>query len=59
MWIEFWDIFFNTALIAFVFIVMGGYMWIVSGGDPSRVKQAQGIYMGNFRFGNCFSNFGY
>jgi len=31
-----------AALIALVFIVMGGYMWIVSGGDPSRVKQAQG-----------------
>lgn len=31
-----------AGLICFAFIVMGGYMWIISGGDPGRVKQAQG-----------------
>ena len=31
-----------AVLISLVFVVMGGYMWIISGGDPSRVKQAQG-----------------
>ena len=31
-----------ASLIALVFIVMGGYMWIISGGDPAKVKQAQG-----------------
>ncbi len=31
-----------AGLIALVFIIQGGYMWIISSGDPSRVKQAQG-----------------
>jgi hypothetical protein len=31
-----------AVLISLIFVVMGGYMWIISGGDPSRVKQAQG-----------------
>ncbi len=31
-----------ASLIALVFIIIGGYMWMVSGGDPSKVKQAQG-----------------
>lgn len=25
-----------------VFIIIGGYMWITSAGDPSKIKQAQG-----------------
>lgn len=29
-------------LIAVVMLVVGGYMWIVSGGDPARKQQAQG-----------------
>ena len=29
-------------LIAVIFVIIGGYMWIVSSGDPSKVKQAQG-----------------
>jgi hypothetical protein len=31
-----------AVLISLIFVIMGGYMWIISGGDPSRVKQAQG-----------------
>ncbi|MDD4382238.1 MAG: pilin [Candidatus Dojkabacteria bacterium] len=31
-----------AALVCVVFIIVGGYMWIVAAGDPSRVKQAQG-----------------
>lgn len=31
-----------AALVSFVFIVVGGYMWIVAAGDPARIKQAQG-----------------
>lgn len=31
-----------AGLIALFFIIQGGYMWIVSAGDPNRVKQAQG-----------------
>lgn len=31
-----------AGIIALVFIIQGGYMWIISGGDPSKVKQAQG-----------------
>ena len=31
-----------AGLIALIFIIQGGYMWIVSAGDPARVKQAQG-----------------
>jgi len=29
-------------LIAVVMVIVGGYMWIVSGGDPARKQQAQG-----------------
>lgn len=29
-------------LIAVAMIIVGGYMWIVSGGDPGRKQQAQG-----------------
>lgn len=29
-------------LICFGFIIQGGYMWIMSAGDPEKVKQAQG-----------------
>ena len=29
-------------LVCFAFIVQGGYMWIMSSGDPDKVKQAQG-----------------
>jgi hypothetical protein len=28
--------------VCVVFIIMGGYMWMISAGDPSKVKQAQG-----------------
>jgi len=31
-----------AVLLSFVFIILGGYMWIISGGDPGKVKQAQG-----------------
>jgi hypothetical protein len=31
-----------AGVIALIFIIMGGYMWIISAGDPSKVKQAQG-----------------
>lgn len=31
-----------AGLIAVIFIIQGGYMWIISAGDPSKVKQAQG-----------------
>ena len=31
-----------AGLICVVFIIIGGYMWIASAGDPSKVKQAQG-----------------
>ena len=37
------DIVFPAAgLICVVFIIIGGYMWIASAGDPAKVKQAQG-----------------
>lgn len=29
-------------LICFAFIVKGGYMWMMSAGDPDKIKQAQG-----------------
>lgn len=29
-------------LICFGFIIMGGYMWMMSAGDPDKIKQAQG-----------------
>lgn len=31
-----------AGLICVVFIIIGGYMWIASAGDPSKIKQAQG-----------------
>lgn len=31
-----------ASFIAVVFIIMGGYMWISSSGDPAKIKQAQG-----------------
>lgn len=31
-----------AGLLALVFIIQGGYMWIISAGDPNKVKQAQG-----------------
>ena len=31
-----------AGLICVVFIIIGGYMWIASAGDPAKVKQAQG-----------------
>lgn len=31
-----------AGLICVVFIIIGGYMWMTSAGDPSKVKQAQG-----------------
>jgi len=31
------------ALLAVAMVIYGGYMWIVSGGDPARKQQAQGV----------------
>ncbi len=31
-----------AGLICFAFVVKGGYMWMMSSGDPDKVKQAQG-----------------
>lgn len=31
-----------AGLICLIFIIMGGYMWLISAGDPAKVKQAQG-----------------
>ncbi|KKP65890.1 MAG: hypothetical protein UR61_C0009G0007 [candidate division WS6 bacterium GW2011_GWE1_34_7] len=31
------------ALIAVAMVIYGGYMWIISGGDPARKQQAQGV----------------
>lgn len=31
-----------AAFIAVTFIIMGGYMWMSSSGDPAKIKQAQG-----------------
>jgi len=28
-------------LIAVVFVIIGGYMWITSAGNPDKIKQAQ------------------
>jgi hypothetical protein len=30
------------ALLAVAMIIYGGYMWMMSNGDPAKVKQAQG-----------------
>ena len=32
-----------AGLLAFLFVVYGGYMWMMSAGDPDKVKRAQGI----------------
>lgn len=29
-------------LVAIIFVIIGGYMWISSTGNPDKVKQAQG-----------------
>lgn len=29
-------------LLAIIFAIVGGYMWMTSAGDPDRAKQAQG-----------------
>lgn len=31
-----------AGLLAFIFVVYGGYMWMISAGDPDKVKRAQG-----------------
>lgn len=31
-----------AGLICVIFVVYGGYMWMMSAGDPARLKQAQG-----------------
>lgn len=31
-----------AGLLAVTFVIVGGYMWMISAGDPARVKQAQG-----------------
>jgi type IV secretory pathway VirB2 component (pilin) len=31
-----------AGVISVIFVIIGGYMWMTSGGDPARVKQAQG-----------------
>lgn len=31
-----------AGLLCLVFIIIGGYMWITSAGDPAKIKQAQG-----------------
>lgn len=31
-----------AGIICVIYIIIGGYMWIISAGDPARVKQAQG-----------------
>lgn len=31
-----------AGIICVIFIIQGGYMWIISAGDPDRIKQAQG-----------------
>jgi hypothetical protein len=31
-----------AGLIALAFFVWGGYMWIISEGDPAKIKSAQG-----------------
>ena len=37
------DIVFPVAgILCVIFIIIGGYMWIASAGDPAKVKQAQG-----------------
>jgi len=31
-----------AGLVCVVFIIIGGYTWIASAGDPAKIKQAQG-----------------
>lgn len=31
-----------AGLLSFIFIVYGAYMWMISAGDPDKVKKAQG-----------------
>lgn len=31
-----------AGLLAVAFVIYGGYMWIISGGDPEKLKKAQG-----------------
>ncbi len=31
-----------AGLICFIFIIKGGYIWMISSGDPEKVKQAMG-----------------
>lgn len=31
-----------AGFLSLIFIIWGGYMWMMSGGDPGKVKQAQG-----------------
>jgi uncharacterized iron-regulated membrane protein len=31
-----------AGLVCVVFIIIGGYMWMVAAGDPGKIKQAQG-----------------
>lgn len=31
-----------AGLVCVVFIIIGGYMWMIAAGDPGRIKQAQG-----------------
>ena len=31
-----------AGLLAFIFVVYVGYMWMISAGDPDKVKRAQG-----------------
>lgn len=46
-------------LIAVIMMIVGGYMWMVAGGDPQKTKTAQGtltwaiigvIFLGIFKF---------
>lgn len=31
-----------ASIVCVIFVIIGGYMWIVSAGDPAKTKQAQG-----------------
>jgi hypothetical protein len=31
-----------VGILSVAFIIYGGYMWMISGGDPEKVKKAQG-----------------
>ncbi len=32
-----------AGLLAFIFVVYGGYMWMISAGDPEKIKRSQGV----------------